>query len=49
MMPDPRYLSTEIARRQETIWWADERASLGFIPEFVKSEWGIELERHFGT
>ena len=30
MMPDPRYLSTEIARRQETIWWADGRATSWF-------------------
>ncbi len=44
MLPDPRYLSTEIARRQETIWWADGRATMGFVPEFVKSEWGIDLE-----
>jgi uncharacterized protein len=44
ILPDPRYLSTEIAKRQETIRWADGRASLGFIPEFVKSEWRIDLE-----
>jgi uncharacterized protein len=43
MTPDPRYLCTEIARRPETIRWADERATLGFIPEFVHAEWGIDL------
>jgi uncharacterized protein len=44
MTPNPRYLSTEIAKRPETIRWADGRATLGVIPEFVKAEWGIELE-----
>jgi uncharacterized protein len=44
MMPDPRYLSTEMARRPETIWWADERATMGFVPEFVKRQWRIDLE-----
>ena len=44
MMPDPRFLSTEIAKRRDTICWADGRAALGFIPEIVKREWGIDLE-----
>jgi uncharacterized protein len=46
MMPEVEYLSTEVAKRPETIRWADERATLGFIPEFVQTEWGIELEAH---
>jgi uncharacterized protein len=45
IMPDPWYLSTEIARRPETILWADGRASSGHIPPIVKREWGIDLER----
>ena len=42
--PDPFFLSTEFARRPETIQWADGRATLGVIPELVRSEWGIDLE-----
>jgi uncharacterized protein len=43
MTPDPRYLSTEIAKRPETIHWADGRATMHFIPDLVKSEWRIDL------
>jgi uncharacterized protein len=43
MYPDPRYLSTEIAKRAETIRWADDRASRFFVPDFVKSDWKIDL------
>ena len=42
--PDPYFLSTEAARRPETIRWADERATMGVIPELVKQEWQIDLE-----
>jgi uncharacterized protein len=41
--PDPRYLCTEVAKRPATIRWADGRATLGVVPEFVRGEWGIEL------
>ena len=44
MMPDPRYLCTAVAKQPAMILWADGRASLGAVPEFVKEEWGIELE-----
>ncbi len=44
MTPDPRYLSTAIAKRPETIQWADGRATLGVVPGFVESEWGIDLK-----
>jgi len=44
MTPDPSRLCTEAARKPEMIRWADGRASLGFVPDFVKSEWGIDLE-----
>ena len=27
------------------IRWADGRASFGVVPELVKEEWGIDLER----
>jgi uncharacterized protein len=42
--PHPKYLGTEVARRPATIKWADGRASLGVVPEFVWEEWGIDLE-----
>ena len=41
--PHPRHLGTDAARKREMIRWADGRASLGFIPEFVEQEWGIDL------
>ena len=44
IMPEPDFLCTEFARRPETIRWADERATMGFIPQLVKTDWGIDLE-----
>jgi uncharacterized protein len=44
MTPDPYFLNTDAAKRPETIRWADERATRGFIPERVKKEWQIDLE-----
>lgn len=41
--PHPSRLCTEAARRPETIAWAHGRAALGFVPEFVWEEWGIDL------
>jgi uncharacterized protein len=41
--PHPSRLCTEAARRPETIRWADGRASLGVVPEFVMDEWEIDL------
>jgi uncharacterized protein len=43
ILPDPDRLCTEVAKRADIIDWADQRASLGTIPEFVGSEWGIQL------
>jgi uncharacterized protein len=43
--PDPGYLGTAAARRPEMIAWADGRASLGFVPDLVISDWGIDLAR----
>ncbi len=42
--PDPRYLGTTAAQKRATLNWADERASFGVIPEFVKSDWGFDLD-----
>jgi uncharacterized protein len=44
IFPEPDYLCTEFAKRPDTIRWADERATLGVVPRFVKIEWGIELK-----
>ncbi len=43
MTPNPFYLSTDRAKRPETIRWADQRATSYVIPGFVKSEWRIDL------
>ena len=41
--PHPSRLCTGAARRPQMIQWTDGRASLGFVPEFVWEEWGIDL------
>ncbi len=41
--PDPGYLCTAAAKRPEMIAWADGRACLNDVPEFVRSEWRIDL------
>jgi uncharacterized protein len=41
--PHPSRLCTEVAKRPEMIKWADERATLGVVPEIVVTEWGINL------
>jgi uncharacterized protein len=41
--PHPKRLCTEAAKRPDTIQWADGRASLGVVPEFVLNEWRIDL------
>jgi uncharacterized protein len=41
--PRPGRLCTGVAKRPEVIEWADRRATLGVIPEFVWEEWGIDL------
>jgi uncharacterized protein len=42
--PNPKYLGTNAAKRRETISWADTRASFGLVPEFVRTEWRVDLE-----
>ena len=44
--PRPSHLCTEVAKREDILRWADERASLGVVPEFVKADWGIDLEAY---
>ncbi len=41
--PDPYWLGTPPARRPETIRWANGRATLRAVPDFVKSVWGVDL------
>lgn len=43
--PDPSRLCTAVAKRPETIEWADGRARFGVIPAFVSDEWRINLEQ----
>lgn len=41
IMPHPSRLCTEIARRSETIRWADGRARFRVVPSLVREDWGI--------
>ena len=41
--PHPSRLCTEVARRPETIRWADGRAKFRVVPPSVRGEWGIDL------
>lgn len=43
--PVPNRLCTEAARDPAMISWADSRSRFGIVPQFVKDEWGITLER----
>jgi uncharacterized protein len=43
--PHPSRLCTEQAMQPETIRRAHGRASLNAIPEFVKVDWGLQLEQ----
>jgi uncharacterized protein len=45
IMPHPSLLCTEVAKRPETIKWADGRASFEIVPSFVLETWGIDLQR----
>jgi len=46
IQPHPSRLCTDVAKRPDTIKWADGRACFRVVPEFVAEEWGIELELH---
>ena len=43
IMPHPSRLCTEVAKRPETIKWADGRASFRFVPDVVTDEWNVDL------
>lgn len=40
--PHPSRLCTDVARRPDTIRWADGRASMGFVPRLIVDEWEIQ-------
>ncbi|WDI41298.1 hypothetical protein [Bremerella sp. P1] len=42
MRPHPYYLNTDEAKREETINWADGRASMEVVPDWIAERWGIE-------
>ncbi|MFO0915070.1 MAG: hypothetical protein U0795_19070 [Pirellulales bacterium] len=42
--PHPSRLCTDVARRPETIKWADGRAAFRLIPPLVLDSWGIDLQ-----
>ena len=44
IMPHPNRLCTEVAKRPDIIKWADGRACFRVVPDFVKEEWGVEVE-----
>jgi uncharacterized protein len=44
IIPAPQKLCTPAARTWEMIQWADGRAAFEVVPDFVKEEWGIDLE-----
>jgi len=41
--PDPSRLCTATAKDPAMIKWADGRASFGIVPNFVMTEWKVEL------
>lgn len=41
--PQPSHLCTDVAKTKEMIRWADGRGSFGVVPEFVATQWGVEL------
>ena len=44
--PHPSRLCTDAAKRPDILKWADDRASIGAVPELVKAAWGIDLESY---
>ncbi len=41
--PRPDRLCTDAAKRAEILKWADDKATLGVVPEIVRTSWGIDL------
>jgi uncharacterized protein len=45
IVPHPSRLCTEMAKTKKMIQWADGRAGFNVVPDWVASEWGVELAR----
>jgi uncharacterized protein len=45
VMPHPSRLCTDAAKTNEILRWADGRAGFHVVPEFVATEWGLNLGR----
>jgi len=43
--PHPSLLCTDAAKRPDILKWADGRATLGVVPEFVRTAWEIDSGR----
>ncbi|WP_442483664.1 hypothetical protein [Aeoliella sp. SH292] len=41
--PHADCLCTAVAKRRDTIQWADGRASFQIVPDWISREWGIQL------
>jgi uncharacterized protein len=44
--PHPGRLCTDAAKREDILRWADNKATLGVVPEFVKTAWGFDLRAY---
>ena len=43
--PHPSRLCTDVAKRKDIFQWADGRAGFFVVPEFVETEWQVNLGR----
>lgn len=46
IVPDPRRLCTEAARDRKNLLWADGRAGMHVVPDFVSKLWKIDVSQH---
>lgn len=46
ILPNPRLLCTEVAKRLEVIEWADSRATTGVVPRFILTDWKVDLHQY---
>jgi uncharacterized protein len=44
--PSPVHLCTPVAKREETIAWAEARSRSAFVPEIVSRDWLPVMEEH---
>ncbi|QDU53953.1 HD domain-containing protein [Aeoliella mucimassa] len=43
IIPHADYLGTEVARRRDTMHWADGRASFHLVPDWISQDWKVDL------